>query len=137
HFDKDEDRRIFGIAGILKSRAHYELGNIAAAIEVLQNILSSNKKGYWCCDASLVNYLIGLFYALSSDGSAATEHWKKCDIVDLRRNSQDDEWWSATRDSAYHDNFTVDISWIDLLTICSSGGRDVSQWGSKNQCLPR
>lgn len=133
--DRSEDESAVWTAAVLKSRLYFESGNVPAAIGVLQTTLPTDLTESWRHD-SLVHYLLGMLYALSSDAAAANAHWEKCDVTDLAKLEPYDDLWSI-RDEAYHDNLTGGLAWFDILTVCAFGSQDVAKWGIMSQCLPR
>lgn len=125
-YDLGEYKSGFIMVAILKSRIHFESGDLKSAIKSLESIPQHS-------ESSLVNYLLGLLYAKSSNSTRAKASFKKCD--GLTQQFGDPEF-SSYRDEKYHENFTDKLVWYDLNILCASSSKDVSSWGVKNQCLP-
>jgi tetratricopeptide (TPR) repeat protein len=157
--DRIEDKSAVRMAAVLKSLVYFRAGNTAAAIEALQTNLSQQPEqtptpGEGSAsqepeggspaaevsenDASLVHYLLGIFYTSNSDQGAAREHFRKCHVPEIGGGERGRiAAYAEGIEEAYHNNETANVVWYEMLSLCVSGGLDTSKWGVTSQCLPR
>ncbi len=121
-FEEEADAFVYPVtaeamAGILRSRAYFDAGEVDRAIGELEDLVSALHK-----KTSLENYLLGLLYALKGDEQRASEWW---------------DGLSSREILSFGNNASSAHAWDDIYDQCEISSFRDQDWGpGTNPCLP-
>lgn len=132
---------------VLQSLIEFDVGDVAKAIQTLETDLQQGPKPKQedgpaaniplRNDNSLIHYLLALLYKLNSDIEKTKSHVEECRDTGWGNSEEDMNMRMNLRDQAQSYNDTATVAWCDLLSLCASGGLNISKPTSGKQCLPQ